>query len=73
MNHYGKKGTNGLYSLKYINIIDLEPVYDPAPPPGGIFKGMFFLTLMIVGIHRKMFAKFRWGLKELWPFEVGTR
>ena len=27
-------------------IIDLEPVYDIAPPPGGIFKGMIFLTHM---------------------------
>jgi len=30
--------------------IDLEPVYDLAPP-GGIFKGMIFLTHMVVGIH----------------------
>jgi len=33
-------------------MIDLEPVYDIAPPPpGGFFKGMIFFTHMVVGIH----------------------
>jgi len=37
-------------SQHYSADVDLEPVYDLAPP-GGIFKGRSFLTHMLVGIH----------------------
>ena len=37
--------------IRVVKNIDLEPVYDIAPPQGGIFKGMIFLTHMVVGIH----------------------